>query len=137
MWPRVTSFIRHHIKPYVGAISLTKLSSLDLQRLYNKLKDSGRIQTDHALPNPGLSAKTVRSIHMMLSSCLAKAHSQGPAHCPAHCRRYLRPVRCNLYHYRLLNCLDRMGHDEVSYAMPGATKERAAAMLYAYALQSC
>ncbi|MCL2300838.1 MAG: site-specific integrase [Firmicutes bacterium] len=79
------SFIRHHIKPYIGDISLTKLSSLDLQKLYNKLKTSGRIQTDHALPNPGLSAKTVRSIHMMLSSCLEKAVAErliqtNPAH---------------------------------------------------------
>ena len=79
------SFIRHHVKPYVGELSLAKLSSLDLQKLYNKLKDSGRIQTDHALPNPGLSAKTVRSIHMMLSSCLEKAVAErlipsNPAH---------------------------------------------------------
>jgi len=79
------SFIRHHIKPYVGAVPLARLSSLDLQKLYNKLKTSGRIQTDHALPNPGLSAKTVRSIHMMLSSCLEKAVAErlilsNPAH---------------------------------------------------------
>jgi len=67
------SFIRHHIKPHIGAIRLQDLTSLQLQKLYNKLKTSGRIQTDHALPSPGLSAKTVRSIHMMLSSCLAKA----------------------------------------------------------------
>ena len=79
------SFIRHHVKPYVGAVPLAKLSALDLQKLYNKLKSSGRIQTDHALPNPGLSAKTVRSIHMMLSSCLGKAVNErlipsNPAH---------------------------------------------------------
>jgi len=79
------SFIRHHIKPYVGSTPLTKLSALDLQKIYNKLKTSGRIQTDHALPNPGLSAKTVRSIHMMLSSCLEKAVAErliptNPAH---------------------------------------------------------
>ena len=66
-------FIRHHIKPYVGEIHLAKLSSLDLQKLYNHLKSNGRIQSDHALSDPGLSAKTVRSIHMMLSSCLEKA----------------------------------------------------------------
>jgi len=78
-------FIRHHIKPYVGAVPLTKLSSLDLQKLYNHLKSNGRIQSDHALPNPGLSTKTVRSIHMMLSSCLEKAVAErlipsNPAH---------------------------------------------------------
>ena len=49
------------------------------------LKTNGRIQTNHALPNPGLSAKTVRSIHMMLSSCLDKAVNErlipsNPAH---------------------------------------------------------
>jgi len=79
------SFIRHHIKPHIGAIQLQDLTSLQLQKLYNKLKTSGRIQTDHALPNPGLSAKTVRSIHMMLSSCLQKAVAErlipsNPAH---------------------------------------------------------
>ena len=66
-------FIQHHIKPYVGTVPLAKLSSLELQKLYNHLKSNGRIQSDHALSNPGLSAKTVRSIHMMLSSCLEKA----------------------------------------------------------------
>ena len=66
-------FVRHHIKPYVGETSLAKLSSLDLQKLYNKLKASGRIQTDHALPNPGLSSKTVRSVHTLLHSCLDQA----------------------------------------------------------------
>ena len=78
-------FIRHHVKPYVGEIPLAKLSSLDLQKLYNHLKTNGRVQSDHALPNPGLSAKTVRSIHMMLSSCLEKAVAErlipsNPAH---------------------------------------------------------
>ena len=78
-------FIRYHIKPYVGAVPLTKLSSLDLQKLYNHLKSNGRIQSDHALSDPGLSAKTVRSIHMMLSSCLEKAVAErlipsNPAH---------------------------------------------------------
>ena len=78
-------FIRHHIKPYVGEVLLAKLSSLDLQKLCNHLKSNGRIRTDHALPNPGLSSKTVRSIHMMLSSCLEKAVAErlipsNPAH---------------------------------------------------------
>jgi len=40
-------FIRHHIKPYVGAVPLAKLSALDLQKLYNHLKSNGRIQSDH------------------------------------------------------------------------------------------
>jgi integrase len=61
------------VKPYVGAVPLTKLSSLDLQKFYNKLKTSGRIQTNHALPNPGLSSKTVRSVHTLLHSCLDQA----------------------------------------------------------------
>jgi len=78
-------FIRHHIKPYVGTVPLAKLGSLDLQKLYNHLKTNGRIQTDHALPNPGPSAKTVRSVHMMLSSCMEKAVAErlipsNPAH---------------------------------------------------------
>ena len=54
-------------------MELNRLFGLDLQKLYNHLKTNGRIQSGHALPNPGLSAKTVRSIHMMLSSCLDKA----------------------------------------------------------------
>jgi len=78
-------FIRHHIKPYIGEVQLERLSALELQKLYNHLKTSGRIQSKHALPNPGLSAKTVRSVHMMLSSCLDKAVNErlipnNPAH---------------------------------------------------------
>ena len=30
-------YLDHHIKPYIGGIPLTKLSSLDLQRLYKRL----------------------------------------------------------------------------------------------------
>ena len=37
-------YIENHIKPYIGKIKLNKLTSLDLQKLYKKLLESGRVE---------------------------------------------------------------------------------------------
>lgn len=62
-------FIENHIKPAVGNIPLEKLTSMDLQRLYKKLLESGRLDRIEARSKPkGLSVKTVRNINQMISS---------------------------------------------------------------------
>ena len=70
-------YLDHHIKPYIGNIPLTKLSSLDLQRLYKKLLPDGRVDRIESKKQPkGLSAKTVRNIHQIISSALKLAVEQ-------------------------------------------------------------
>ena len=70
-------YLDHHIKPYIGNIPLTKLSSLDLQRLYKKLLSDGRVDRIESKKQPkGLSAKTVRNIHQIISSALKLAVEQ-------------------------------------------------------------
>ena len=70
-------YINNHIKPHVGSIPLSKLTSLDLQKLYKKLLAEGRIDRIEAKNQPkGLSAKTVRNINQIISSALNPAKEQ-------------------------------------------------------------
>ena len=38
------NFIENHIIPAIGKIKLEKLTSLDLQKMYNRIKTSGRVK---------------------------------------------------------------------------------------------
>ncbi|OUN20958.1 site-specific integrase [Pseudoflavonifractor sp. An85] len=70
-------YIHNHIRPNIGDIPLEKLTSLDLQKLYKKLLTQGRVDRVEAKGQPkGLSAKTVRNIHQILSSALKLAQEQ-------------------------------------------------------------
>lgn len=70
-------YIDHHIKPHIGNIPLAQLTTLDLQRLYRKLLGNGRVERLESKKQPiGLSAKTVRNIHQILSSALNFAKRQ-------------------------------------------------------------
>ena len=70
-------YIHNHIRPNIGDIPLEKLTSLDLQKLYKKLLTTGRVDRLEAKRQPkGLSAKTVRNIHQILSSALKLAQEQ-------------------------------------------------------------
>ena len=61
-------YIDNHIKPNVGSIPLGKLTTLDLQGFYKKLLDGGRVERVESAKKPkGLSAKTVRNIHQVIS----------------------------------------------------------------------
>ena len=69
--------INNHIKPHVGNIPLSKLTSLDLQKLYKMLLTEGRIDRIESKNQPkGLSAKTVRNINQIISSALTRAKEQ-------------------------------------------------------------
>ena len=62
-------FLKNHIKPQIGSIPLTELTSLDLQRFYKHLLDGGRVDRIEAKKKPkGLAPKTVRNIHQMICS---------------------------------------------------------------------
>ncbi|SFP26346.1 Site-specific recombinase XerD [Oscillibacter sp. PC13] len=70
-------YINNHIKPHVGSIPLSKLTSLDLQKLYKMLLAEGRIDRIESKNQPkGLSAKTVRNINQIISSALNLAKEQ-------------------------------------------------------------
>ena len=71
------SYIKNHIKPSIGNIPLTKLTTLDLQRLYQKLLTEGRVDRLEAQNQPkGLSPKTVRNINQVISSAMQLAIQQ-------------------------------------------------------------
>ena len=70
-------YIDNHIKPAIGAMPLNKLTTMDLQKLYKRLLTKGRIQRVESKKQPkGLSAKTVRNVHQVLSSALNLAREQ-------------------------------------------------------------
>ena len=70
-------FLKNHIKPQIGSIPLADLTSLDLQRFYKHLLDSGRVDRVEAKKKPkGLAPKTVRNIHQMICSAYNLAIEQ-------------------------------------------------------------
>ena len=70
-------FLKNHIKPQIGSIPLAALTSLDLQRFYKHLLDSGRVDRVEAKKKPkGLAPKTVRNIHQMIGSAYNLAIEQ-------------------------------------------------------------
>jgi len=63
----------YHTIPEIGDIKLNKLTSRTIQKLYNNLKNHGRIRDAQKEKNPGLSSSYVRGIHTMLHHCLDRA----------------------------------------------------------------
>ena len=70
-------YIENHIKPQFGKIPLNDLTTLHLQQFYKKLLAEGRVERIEAQKQPkGLSAKTVRNIHQIISAALKLANEQ-------------------------------------------------------------
>ncbi|MDE6590130.1 MAG: site-specific integrase, partial [Oscillospiraceae bacterium] len=67
------SYIEHHIAPNIGKIKLEKLTTLDLQKFYNKEKKGGRVEKYAGMEDRSLSARTVRGLHAMLRTALDQA----------------------------------------------------------------
>lgn len=78
-------YIKNHIEPNIGAIPLTKLTTLDLQMMYQKLLTGGRVdRLESQNQSKGLSAKTVRNLNQIISSAMKLAMEQKlVAHNPA------------------------------------------------------
>ncbi len=66
-------FIGRHIVPMLGDKKLTKLTSRDIQRMYNEVLEHGRVRDRQRLKNPGMSAAYVRGLHTMFHNCLERA----------------------------------------------------------------
>ena len=70
-------YIDNHITPYIGKFPIEKLSTMELQKLYRKLMTKGRVERIESEHQPkGLSAKTVRNIHQVISSAMDFAVAQ-------------------------------------------------------------
>ena len=69
------SDMEHHVKPYLGQKKLTQITPADLRKLYDTLKQHGRVH-----PRPGqsrrLSTTTVHGIHTTLHHALKSAVDQ-------------------------------------------------------------
>lgn len=66
--------VRLHIAPNVGSVPLASLTPVTLDRLYRQLEAGGR--ADHKA-GEGLSARTVRYVHTIISSALRDAVDAG------------------------------------------------------------
>ena len=75
-YTRYGSIIDTHIKPYIGEKSITQIRTSDLQKLYNKLKTSGR-QTPSKEHGTSLSNAMVRGVHTLLHDALESAVRDG------------------------------------------------------------
>ena len=70
-------YIDNHIKPSIGKIPLEKLTSLELQKLYKRLLETDRVdRLESRHQAKGLSHKTVRNIHQIISSAMKLAQDQ-------------------------------------------------------------
>ena len=65
--------IEHHIIPAIGAIKLKQLSSIHIQRMYNDLKENGRMQRGSKQNDKPLSNTFVRRVHAVLQAALKQA----------------------------------------------------------------
>ncbi len=66
--------IRLHVNPGIGYLKLNKITTLDLQKFFNRLLTDGRIVRKESREQPkGLSVKTVSNIRTMLYSAFDKA----------------------------------------------------------------
>ena len=62
-------YIRCYVKPYLGGKIVSRVTRLDIQKLYRKLKKEGRVH-DHPEYGHELSDSMVLRIHAMLHRCL-------------------------------------------------------------------
>ena len=65
--------IEHHIIPAIGAIKLKQISSIHIQRMYNDLKENGRMQRGSKQNDKALSNTFVRRVHAVLQAALKQA----------------------------------------------------------------
>ena len=62
---RYRGMLQLHVYPYLGDYRISKITTIQVQRMYNDLKENGR-RRDVKKLGKGLSGNTVRGIHMLL-----------------------------------------------------------------------
>ena len=70
------SDMEYYVKPHLGSKLLTQLTAADLRKLYDTLKQTGRVKSRPG-QNSGLSSNTVHGIHTTLHHALRVAAEQG------------------------------------------------------------
>ncbi len=70
-----TNYIENHVIPGIGSIPLDKLTTIQIQRFYNNLQKTGRVQRKNfpELKDKSLSPRVVRGVHTLLHNCLEQA----------------------------------------------------------------
>ena len=63
---------KHYIKPYLGEEKIGSVTTADIQKLYNWLRENGRVN-EHYEKGNALSDSMIRSIHMMLHQAMDAA----------------------------------------------------------------
>ena len=63
---------QHYIKPYLGDEKIGSVTTADIQKLYNWLRENGRVN-EHYEKGNALSDSMIRSIHMMLHQAMDTA----------------------------------------------------------------
>ena len=73
-----TNYIENHIVPGIGNVPLEKLTTIQIQRFYNTLQKTGRVQRKNFPPlkDVSLSPRVVRGVHTLLHNCLEQAVSE-------------------------------------------------------------
>ena len=72
---RYRKYIKNHIVPYLGDKKISLITTSDIQKMYTKLKNEGRV---HPKPDGSkeLAGGTVRSVHAVLHEAMEMAVSQ-------------------------------------------------------------
>lgn len=71
---RYWNHIRYHIIPEIGHIKLCKLTSRQIQTMYNNVRDHGRVKKGPNDKRPAsLTASYIQSLHRMFHMCLDRA----------------------------------------------------------------
>jgi len=73
-------YIDNHIKPYLGDKPITQVTAADVQKMYNMLKEAGRIREDTE-KGKTLSGSMVRAVHMLLHEAMDNAVREGLLPC--------------------------------------------------------
>ena len=69
---RYRGLLQLHVYPYLGDYQISKITTIQIQRMYNDLKKHGRRKNVKKL-GKGLSGNTVRGIHMLLHEIMEYA----------------------------------------------------------------
>lgn len=63
------SITEHHIKPLLGDVKIGSITTADIQKMYNWLRENGRVN-EHYEKGNALSDTFIRRVHMMLHQAL-------------------------------------------------------------------
>lgn len=68
--------INNHIIPHIGSKRISQVTTQDIQRMYNKIKSTGRVDK-HKEHGTELSNGSVRAVHMLLHEAMDGAVKEG------------------------------------------------------------